>query len=303
MGLTMGVVAAPCIGPIVVGLLVAVAQRGDPFFGWLLFFTLALGLGAPYVMLGIAAGSLARLPRSGDWLVWIERVFGFVLLGLALYYVSPLLPKGVAEIAGAVWLVIAGVYLGFLDPSGRHARAFVVLRGAAGVAAIALGVWQLVPARADEARIAWEAFTPASLERARSERRPAVVDFRADWCLPCVEMEKTTFVEPEVVARSGHVAMLQADVTEMSPSAEELLGRYKILGVPTTLFIDASGREVRREIGYIAAEDFLRYLDELSPERSAATTTIGVADAVAGLSPAGALTSFRSRGSSDGTGR
>ena len=269
MGLTMGVVAAPCIGPIVVGLLVAVAQRGDPFFGWLLFFTLALGLGAPYVVLAVAAGSLKRLPRSGEWQTWVERLFGCVLLGLAIYYVSPLLPERVAEIAMPVWLVIAGLYLGFVDPSGRRLRPFVALRAVVGVAAVALGVSQLVPREAPSHAIAWQPFSATTLERAKTEGKPAVVDFRADWCLPCLEMERTTYVEPLVVERAGQVAMLQADVTELSPEHEELLSRYKVLGVPTTLFIDASGREVRRMVGYIDAEEFARFLDELTAKAEA----------------------------------
>jgi thioredoxin:protein disulfide reductase len=276
MGLTMGVVAAPCIGPIVVGLLVTVAQRGDPFFGWLLFFTLALGLGAPYVVLALAAGSLKRLPRSGEWQTWVERLFGCVLLGLAIYYVSPLLPERVAEVAMPAWLVVAGLYLGFIDPSGRRLRPFVALRAAAGVAAVALGVWQLVPGNVPSHAIAWQPFSPATLDRAKTEGKPAVVDFRADWCLPCVEMERTTYVEPLVVERAGRVAMLQADVTELSPEHEELLGRYEVLGVPTTLFIDATGREVRRAVGYIDAEDFVRFLDELAtPARASSDRPLG----------------------------
>src|SRR5439155_24616258 len=113
MGLTMGVVAAPCVGPIVVGLLLAVGARGEAGFGFLLFFTLALGLGVPYVALGAAAGSIARLPRSGEWLVWVERVFGFLLLGLALYFVQPLLPAPVLPWAMGGLIACAGITLGF----------------------------------------------------------------------------------------------------------------------------------------------------------------------------------------------
>jgi thioredoxin:protein disulfide reductase len=180
-----------------------------------------------------------------------------------------LLPERVAEIAMPVWLVIAGLYLGFVDPSGRRLRPFVALRAVVGVAAVALGVSQLVPREAPSHAIAWQPFSATTLERAKTEGKPAVVDFRADWCLPCLEMERTTYVEPLVVERAGQVAMLQADVTELSPEQEELLGRYKVLGVPTTLFIDASGREVRRLVGYIDAEEFVRFLDELTAKAEA----------------------------------
>ena len=101
MGLTMGVVAAPCVGPIVVGLLVFVGSRQDPGLGFLLFFFLALGMGLPYVVLAVAAGSLTSLPRSGEWLAWTEHLFGCILLCLAAYYLAPLLPPPREVLAAA----------------------------------------------------------------------------------------------------------------------------------------------------------------------------------------------------------
>src|SRR6185437_234458 len=93
MGLGMGVVAAPCIGPIVLGLLLAVERSRDPFFGVALFFTLAIGMGLPYIGLALAAGSIRRLPRAGEWLGWVEQLFGFILAGLALYFLDPVVPN------------------------------------------------------------------------------------------------------------------------------------------------------------------------------------------------------------------
>jgi thioredoxin:protein disulfide reductase len=270
MGLTMGVVAAPCVGPIVVGLLLAVGARGEAGFGFLLFFTLALGLGAPYVVLGAAAGSIARLPRSGEWLLWVERVFGFLLLGLALYFVGPLLPAPVVPWAMAGLVACAGITLGFLDGHGRHLRYFAVFKRTAGVAALLAALGIALPAlRAPEAStIPWREFSLQALVEAREEGRPAVVDFRADWCLPCLEMERTTFVAPEVTARVGGFEMLRADVTEMSKATESLLSKYGVLGVPTTIFFAADGKEQHRMVGYIASDDFVRLLEETRAVRA-----------------------------------
>jgi thiol:disulfide interchange protein DsbD len=269
MGLTMGVVAAPCVGPIVVGLLVAVGARGDPMFGFALFFTLALGLGAPYVALGAAAGSITRLPRSGDWLVWMERLFGFVLLGLALYFVSPLFAPATARGATAALIAAAALVLGFLG--GARNRMLIVKR-AAGVLALLIAAWiAVIPDRPVPASaIAWRPFSPQVLDATRAEGRPAVVDFRADWCLPCIEMEKTTFVSPKVSEKVGDFAMLRADVTEMSKENERLLSQYGVLGVPTTLFFAPDGSERHRLVGYIGPEEFAKILEQTRAPRAAA---------------------------------
>jgi thioredoxin:protein disulfide reductase len=276
MGLTMGIVAAPCVGPIVVGLLVAVGARGDAALGFLLFFTLALGLGAPYVVLGSAAGSIARLPRAGEWLVWIERLFGFLLLGLALYFVSPLLERQILRWATAGLLACAGITLGFLDLHDRRLVYFARFKRVVGALAVVVALWvALPPARAKPEGISWSDFSAHALEQASSNGRPVVVDFRADWCMPCIEMELTTFVSPEVTAKTAGFVMLRADVTEMSKDAEKLLSRYGVLGVPTTIFFASNGREHRRMVGYIDADQFARLLDDTRSRSAEGGSTRG----------------------------
>ncbi len=277
MGLTMGVVAAPCVGPVIVGLLVAVGARGDAVLGFGLFFALALGLGSPYVALGASASSIARLPRAGEWLVWVEHVFGFLLLGLALYFVGPLLPPRARDYAAIALLVAAALTLGILDRHGDTMRTFRLFKWTVSAAAVLLAVWFALPRTALTTMIAWQAFSPDALEKARAAGKPAVVDFRADWCLPCVEMEKTTFVAEEVGKRSKDFVMLRADVTEMTKASEELLSRYGVLGVPTTLFFSTNGIEQHRMVGYVSKEDFSRLLDETRSARG---------DAVAGATAA-----------------
>ena len=120
MGLTMGIVAAPCIGPIVVALLLFVGARQSVALGFALFFTLAVGMGTPYVALAAAAGRFRRLPRAGAWLEWIERAFAFLLLGLAVYFLAPLLRPATVRAAYAFVGVAAGIVLGFLSGGGRR---------------------------------------------------------------------------------------------------------------------------------------------------------------------------------------
>jgi thiol:disulfide interchange protein DsbD len=263
MGLTMGVVAAPCVGPIVVGLLLVVGAKADVALGFLLFFVLALGLGAPYVALGAAAGSITRLPRSGEWLVWMERVFGFLLLGVALYFVSPLLSGRALAWSVAALLAGAALTLGFYDTRAETARGFAFFKRALGSLALVAAAWIVLrPSVPVTDPIAWREFSSRALAQARSEGRPAVVDFRADWCLPCLEMDKTTFVSPAVTMRAEAFTMLRADVTDASKETESLLSTYGVLGVPTTLFFSSDGAEHHRMVGYVSAAEFARMLDD-----------------------------------------
>ncbi len=263
MGLGMGVVAAPCIGPIVLGLLLMVERSASPTFGFALFFALAVGLGLPYIGLALAAGSIRRLPRSGEWLAWVEQLFGFVLVGLALYCLDPVVQGWMMRIL-PYYAVAAGVFLGFVTPAGRRWRPFAVFRGAVG--ALSLGVLAyllLFPAARPPEQLSFEAYDNDALVQARAEHRPVVIDFSADWCIPCREMRRTTFRDPAVIKSAAHFIRLEADVTETNRRTKELLGRFEIKGVPTTVFIDKHGRVLKREVGYVDAHHFLDDLHEI----------------------------------------
>ncbi len=120
MGLVMGFVAAPCIGPFVVGLLTYVGQRGDPFLGFILFFTLALGLGLPYLILGTFTGAVNKLPASGMWMIGVRRVFGVILVAMAAYFAAPLMPGDSGRWLMSAVLVLGALYLLVIDRTGHE---------------------------------------------------------------------------------------------------------------------------------------------------------------------------------------
>jgi len=256
MGLTMGIVAAPCVGPVVLGLLVFVSAQQSAWLGLQLFFALGLGMGLPYLGLATVAGSLQRLPRSGDWLVWIERLFGFLLLGMAAYFIAPLLPKTLGRLLLPVLIALGGSYLGFIDRSGRGLRYFRSVQRVVGVGALLVSVWLVLPPRVESA-IRWQALDGTSLTAAHGNGRPAIIDFVADWCIPCHEMEATTFVDPLVREEAERFAMLKADVTLETDETTALTDHYEVRGVPTVIFFDSAGTEVHRLVGYVGTEEML----------------------------------------------
>lgn len=266
MGLGMGVVAAPCIGPIVLGLLLMVEESGSPLFGFVLFFTLAIGLGLPYIALALAAGRIKTLPRSGDWLAWVEQLFGFVLVGLALYFLDPVVHGWTMRIM-PYYAVAAGIFLGFATPAGRHWRPFLIFRSLLGAFSLGALVWMLMfSAAKPAAQLAFDPYDATVLNQARAANKPVLIDFSATWCVPCREMARTTFRDPAVIEAASHFVRLQADITERNNRNSELAMKYAVRGVPTTVFIDKHGRILKREVGYVDSRRFLfdlREVDEM----------------------------------------
>jgi thiol:disulfide interchange protein DsbD len=256
MGLGMGVVAAPCIGPIVLGLLLMVERSGSAIFGFALFFTLALGLGLPYIALAMAAGHVRRMPRSGEWLKWVEQLFGFVLVGLALYFLDPVVPNNLMTRILPYYGAGVGIFLGFVTPEGRNWRPFLVLRSALGIAAVIALAFLLYPRHASEP-LRFEPFTSELLASAAEQRRPVLIDFSAEWCIPCREMEHSTFIDPSVVTESKRFVRMKANLTKQDKRTEELTSKYEIQGVPTTMLIDSTGTVKERKVGYIGPQEFL----------------------------------------------
>jgi thioredoxin:protein disulfide reductase len=256
MGLGMGVVAAPCIGPIVLGLLLMVEKSASPLFGFALFFTLALGLGLPYIGLAMAAGHIRRLPRSGEWLKWIEELFGFVLVGLALYFLDPVVPNNLMTRLLPYYAAGVGIYLGFISREGRTWRPFLVLRSALGIVAVGALAFLLYPRQAPD-RLRFEPFDSELLASATEARKPVLIDFSADWCIPCREMEHSTFIDPSVVSEARRFVRMKANLTAQDKKTEELTSKYDIQGVPTTMLIDSAGKVAERKVGYVGPQEML----------------------------------------------
>jgi len=244
MGLTMGIVAAPCIGPFVLALLVHVGTKGSAAYGFMLFFVLALGLGLPYLVLGTFSGALKTLPRSGLWMVTVRKVFGLVLIGMALYFLMPLMGAATNYVF-IVFFVASALYLLFWEAGRTKPKQFGWVLRAIGVGAAAVAVVLALPKKI-EAEIPWVPYSEQALADAKREGKSVIIDTYADWCIPCKELDKLTFTDAEVKKEAERFVTLKLDLTSNDPNSEagKARQRFGIRGVPTVLFLDATGREL-----------------------------------------------------------
>ncbi|MCK6606565.1 MAG: thioredoxin fold domain-containing protein [Ignavibacteriaceae bacterium] len=268
MGLTLGIVAAPCIGPFVLGLVTYVAAKQDVLTGFLMFFFMALGLGFPYFILAIFSGKIKNLPRSGVWMVAVKHIFGFVLLGMALYFLLPVIPEPFATYALPVFMVISGIYLIIFDKTAKDNKGFTTFKVALSLLAIVLGgylIYGAVSAPAPgESGIKFVKYSGEAFDNAKKENRKILIDFYADWCIPCKELDKFTFSDDKVADKSKEFVNLKADLTKSgSDEVKALTEKFEIKGVPTLILIDSSGKEVKRITGFVNAEEFLKILESV----------------------------------------
>ena len=282
MGVLSAVIVGPCVAAPLAGALLYISQSGNVMLGGSALFAMALGMGVPLLVVGASAGTL--LPKAGPWMETVKRFFGVVLLGVAIYLVSPLLPAVVPMLAWAALLTAFAVYLHALDPLPHDAPGYRKLFKSIGVIALLAGVALLIGALSGGRDIlqplaglrsagAPEAAAPkfqrvSSLSELESAVRmaagkPVLLDFYADWCVSCKEMERYTFADGVVQARLGEMITLQADVTANLEDHKALLRRFELFGPPGIIFFDRTGKEIKglRVVGYQPADKFAATLD------------------------------------------
>jgi thiol:disulfide interchange protein DsbD len=266
MGLVMGFVAAPCIGPFVVGLLTYVGQRGEPVLGFILFFTLALGLGLPYLILGTFTGAVSKLPASGMWMVGVRRVFGVILIAMAGYFAAPLMPGDSGRWLMSAVLVLGALYLLVIDRTGHEQPTIDRVMRALAAATLVAGVVTAPSVRVGFAvagepsgDLAWKPYEAARADAAIGGDGPVILDFYADWCAPCRELDEKTFAAPEVSSVLEGYTRFKVDLTRSSAENQALATEYRVVGVPTVI-VFSGGEEVFRITGFEPPARFLERL-------------------------------------------
>ncbi|HET9208164.1 MAG TPA: protein-disulfide reductase DsbD, partial [Burkholderiaceae bacterium] len=287
MGAVSALIVSPCVSAPLAGALVFISQTRDVTLGGTALFSLAAGMSVPLMVVGGSAGDW--LPKSGPWMASVKRAFGVLLFGVAIWIVQPVLPSWAVLGAWGLLLLAAGF---MLRPFDSHSHAHAVaprtwLKQALGVAALILGAMQIVGAasggndplqplshwargngaagqRGDAGPRFQNVRSVAELDRLlQSPGRPVMLDFYADWCVSCKEMERFTFTDPVVAEKMSRALLLKADVTANNRDDRELLKRFRLFGPPGTIFFDAQGREIAgaRVIGFQNAERFAATLN------------------------------------------
>ena len=287
MGGLSALIVSPCVAAPLAGALLYISQTRDVALGGSALFSLAAGMSVPLLLVGASAGTL--LPRAGAWMDSVKNAFGVLLLGVAWWIVGPVLPAPLVVAGWGAVLLCAAVFLGVFDRLPERAGAAARLGKTVGMVFAIAGAVQVVGASlgatdplqplkplaaragaatglasaASEGVRFQRVRTVEELDRAlRDAGRPVVLDFYADWCVSCKEMERFTFADPRVRGRLDSALLLQADVTANSPDDRALLKRFQLFGPPGILFFDARGQpiEAARVIGYQPPERFLQSL-------------------------------------------
>jgi len=298
MGSVAGFLAAPCTGPVLTGVLTWVAQKQNPLLGGGMLFIYAMGIGVPFFLIGVFT---MRLPKSGVWMEWVKSVFGIALLAMSVGYLRdgfPALRDGMASIAttlgrtGAVSIgaalafigvVIGAIHLSFKEgtqwlPKGLGVAAVLVaflLRMAAPIAAV-VPTNVLAGTDSHPGPFKWaitfkadEAKSPAPfdevLAKAKADCKPVMIDFYADWCAACKELDQHTYVAPEVVAESRRFVTVKVDGTNDHEVLDGLYARFGIQGLPTVAFVDPMGQVLKnpRVAGFLPPEKFLGEMQKI----------------------------------------
>jgi thiol:disulfide interchange protein DsbD len=284
MGALSALIVGPCVAAPLAGALLYIAQTRDAVLGGAALFGMALGMGAPLILVGVFSRSL--LPKAGPWMEAVKKFFGVLLLATALWLVSPVIPSWAQMLGWAALLIVPAIYLHALDPLPPHAGGWHRLWKGVGVlmllggGAMLLGmlggardplqplgflrgeaVAGVSPGLTFE-RVKTTVELDARLQEAAASGQPVMLDFYADWCVSCKEMEKFTFADSRVKARLAGTRLLQADVTANDDADKALLKRFGLFGPPGIIFFGKSGEEIAgaRVIGYQPADRFLATL-------------------------------------------
>jgi thiol:disulfide interchange protein DsbD len=289
MGALSALIVTACVAPALIAALTVMAQTGDMVRGGAALFAMSLGMGAPLLLVGAAQGHL--LPKAGGWMVAVKSAFGFMLLGLAIWMLSRILPGSVTLALWALLIFMSGVFLGGLTTLGPDSSAAQKLGKGFGFLAIIYGLLLLLGsltggsnplkplsslnfggtgvAITEQQHIKFQRIkTVDDLDReiaaAASQGKTAMLDFYADWCVSCKEMEEYTFTDAGVQAALADTVLLQADVTANDEADQALLERFGVFGPPTIIFFGTDGQQRHgyEVVGYMKATDFIDHLQQ-----------------------------------------
>lgn len=288
MGLLSAVIVGPCVAAPMFGVLLFISQTSDPYFGGLALFSLSLGMGAPLIVIGTSAGKL--LPRAGAWMDTVKAIFGISLLAVAIWMIRSIVSDQVVLLLTASLLIVPAVYMGALDSLKAEATGWTRFWKGTGLIIFIYGIILMIGAAAGSSSVlnplkgvvgsgsathATETHLQfkkikgveglnAALAQAKAQNKTVMLDFYADWCVSCKEMESLTFTDPDVQSALSNTVLLQADVTANDEQDKALYKHFKIIGPPAIIFYNAQAEELTpyKVVGYMPAEKFSAHVKQ-----------------------------------------
>ncbi len=286
MGVLSAIIVGPCVAPPLAGALIYLGHQGSPVTGGTALFAMGLGMGTPLLLVGASAGKL--LPWAGVWMEAVNRVFGVMLLAVAIWFLERILPGPLVLVLWALLLMVSAIFMGALDQIVGKTAGWRRFGKGVGLAMLCYGAVLIVGASGGAedpfhplqpfaavggGRPSTLSFAPikgvggleAGFARAHEEGRPVMLDFYADWCIECKYLERDTFQHADVQAALSEVVLLRADVTANDEADQALLKRFELFGPPAVLFFDPAGVEYRRQrvVGFLGPADFTQLLATL----------------------------------------
>jgi thioredoxin:protein disulfide reductase len=289
MGFLSALIVGPCVAPPLMGALIYISQTGDPFLGGGALFSMSLGMGLPLILIGTSAGKF--LPRAGVWMDAVKAGFGVMMLGIAIWMLERVLPGVIILWLWAVLFIFSAVYIGALTPIHDNTTGWARFRKALGLVMLIYGAILIIAASAGSTDLMQPLKGLASgngsvtnkttqhlqfkkitsieqlnqeLDKAKQSGKNVMVDYYADWCISCVELEKYTFTDAKVIESLSGFTLLQADVTKDNEDSKQLLKTYQLIGPPAILFFNQQGQELRhfRLVGYKEAAPFTEHVNK-----------------------------------------
>jgi thiol:disulfide interchange protein DsbD len=291
MGFLSALIVGPCVTAPLVGALIYIAETGDAVLGGMALFALSMGMGAPLLVLGASAGKV--LPKAGAWMETTKAVFGVLLLGLGIWLLERVAPAAATMTLWAALLIVSAIYMGALTSLSKEDSGWQKLWKGLGIILLVYGIAIFIGMSAGNRnvfqplkglgtsisssqvttnasvashlnfkQIKGVAGLQAALAEAKAQGKPVMLDFYADWCVSCKEMEALTFADPAVQQALAGVVLLQADVTPNDDLDKALYKHFGIIGPPSIMFFDRDGNELKnfRVVGFMKAEQFAQHV-------------------------------------------
>lgn len=287
MGMISGLIATPCVGPLIVALLTYIGQTKSIFLGFSMLFSFAMGMSILLIILGTFSNLLVNMPKAGNWMETVKKIMGFLLILVSFYYIKPILPLHYFNLVLGIFFIFSGVFSGATDTLDNKSSQKERIAKSLGIIFLLLGIFLFVNTLASKEflgnnftsnlnlannqkienteELKWLDTEEKGLEVAKKENKKIIIDFYADWCEACKELERDTYTDTKVKEELKKFVLVKIDATKSDEKINKLFEKYGIIGLPFVLFLDENGKPIEKVTltGFEKPEAFLSRLESI----------------------------------------